>query len=215
MNFKTHNDTEISTFGMTPQGVIEVSKEELSSLFGKPIGRWMYRVQFEDGSAALLYPSGSDEKKFHVESVGKQGMDNVQIAIDLYRESAGEKFADPIEKLMAPAFDMMKNIRSVKGESYAQLVELAMLARKSHELTSMLSHMAQDAGILPKEAADGMRSAISMLTAKTISIGARMTKLDTDKNGAEELMDTVERMMKAEQEGAKGMLSKLMESKDD
>ena len=206
MEFTTHNNEAIETTGLTAQGVVKTTMQELTSLFGKPIGN-NFVVKFTDGSRALVYPSSADH--WYVEGDGKQSINNVQITLDLYREQAKEKFADPMEKAMSPAFDMMESIKANRGEGYAKLLELALLARKGMELTHGLIHGMVAEGHIPKEVGTGLTKASCHLTAKMIGLGARLGNISTDNNSAEELMDWADKLMKLEQEGVKSMLADL------
>lgn len=193
MEFTTHNNEAIETTGLAPQGVVDAKKDELVSLFGKPIGN-NFVVKFEDGSRALLYPSSADH--WYVEGTAKQSITNVQITLDLYREQAKEELADPIEKALSPAFDMMASIKANKGEDYATLLELALLARKSMDLVNVLvtGHVVE--GHMPEEVGLAMTKTSAHITAKMIGLGARLGKVDTDKNSANELMDWGEKRLK-------------------
>lgn len=210
MEYTTHNNEAIDTAGLTPQGVIETNKKELVSLFGNPIGQ-NFVVKFSDGNRALIYPSSADH--WYVEGSAKQSHTNLQITLDLYREQADEKFADPVSKAMESAFDIMANVKATKGDDYATLLEISLLARKSLDLINSLSGAAIATGALPDIAGVALRSAASHITARTIILSARLGKIDTDKHSAGELMDWTERLLKAEGDGVKGLLSEL--EKDD
>lgn len=211
MEYTTHNNADIETTGLTAQGVIGAKKDELVSLFGNPFGS-NFILKFEDESRALLYPSSSDH--WYVEGTSKQAMHNVQIALDLHREQAAEKFADPVEKALSPAFDMMASIKANKGEPYAQLVELALLARKSMDLLNVLVSGHVIEGHMPEEVGAAMTKTSAHITAKMIGIAARLAKVDHVKDKPEELMDWVERLMKLESDGVKGLM-KEVGGKDD
>jgi len=212
MEYTTHNNEAIETTGLTAQGVIEASKQELVSLFGKPMGS-NFIIKFSDGNRALVYPSSADH--WYVEGDAKQSITNVQITLDLYREQAKEKTADPMEKAMSPAFDLMESIRANKGEDYGKLLELALLARKSMELTNSLIAGMVAEGHIPKEVGKGLTKASCHLTAKMIGLGARLGDIKTDDNSANELMDWADKLMKLEQEGAKSLLKELGLEADD
>lgn len=203
MEFTTHNNEAIETTGLTAQGVLTTTKQELTSLFGLPIGN-NFVVKFADGNRALVYPSSADS--WYVEGTSKQSLTNLQITLDLYREQASEKFADPLEKAMSPAFDMMASIKANKGEDYGLLLEMALLCRKHMELTnSLIMGMVAEEHI-PKEVGVGLTKASAHITAKTIGLGARLGKISTNQNSAEELMDWAEKLMKLENDGAKSFL---------
>jgi hypothetical protein len=211
MEFTTHNNEAIETTGLSAQGVVDAKKDELVSLFGKPIGN-NFVVKFKDGSRALLYPSSADH--WYVEGTAKQSITNVQITLDLFREQAAEKTSDPIEKALSPAFDMMASIKANKGEDYATLLELALLARKSMDLVNVLvsghvieGHMAEEVGV-------AMTKTSAHITAKIIGLGARLSKVDTDKNTANELMDWAEKLMKLESDGVKGLMKEVKDTDD-
>ena len=213
MEFTTHNNEAIETTGLTAQGVLATTKQELTSLFGLPIGN-NFVVKFADGSRALVYPSSADS--WYVEGTSKQSLTNLQITLDLYREQASDKFADPVEKAMSPAFDMMASIKANKGEGYAMLLELALLSRKHMELTnSLIMGMVAEEHI-PEVVGKGLTKAGAHITSKIIGLGARLGNIDTTQHGAEELMDWVDKLMKLENEGAKSLFKDLdLKGKDD
>lgn len=211
MEYTTHNNEAIETTGLTAQGVVDATKEELVSLFGKPIGN-NFVVKFSDGSRSLIYPSSADH--WYVEGDGKQSMTNVQITLDLYREQAKEKFADPMEKALSPAFDMMASIKANKGEDYGTLLELALLAQKTMELTNVLISGLVIEGHMPKEVGTAMNKASAHITAKMIGLGAKLGKVDTNKHSAEELMDWAEKLMKLENDGVKNLVKEATKDGD-
>lgn len=211
MQYVTHNDTAIETTGLTTQGVIDAKKDELVSLFGKPTGN-NFIVKFEDGSRALIYPSSAEH--WHVGACSQQAITNVQITLDLYREQAADKFADPVEKAMGPAFDMMASIKANKGEAYGTLLELALMARKTMDLTNVLVSGLVAEGSMPKEVGLALTKTSAHITAKMIGCGARLGKIDTDNNSANELMDWADKLLKLEGEGVKGLVKDIA-SKDD
>lgn len=211
MQYTTHNNEAIETTGLAPQGVVDAKKDELVSLFGKPIGN-NFVVKFEDGSRALLYPSSADH--WYVEGTAKQSITNVQIALDLYREQAAEKFADPVEKALSPAFDMMASIKANKGEDYGTLLELALLAQKSMELINVLISGLVVEGHMPEAVGLAMTKTSAHITAKMIGLGAKLGKVDTDKHSAEELMDWAEKLIKLESDGVKGLVKEFKAGND-
>lgn len=211
MEYTTHNNEAIETTGLTAQGVVDATKEELVSLFGKPIGN-NFVVKFSDDSRALLYPSSADH--WYVEGSGKQSMANVQITLDLYREQAKEKSADPMEKALGPAFDMMASIKANKGEDYGTLLELALLAQKTMEMTNMLISGLVIEGHMPKEVGTVMTKTSAHITAKMIGLGAKLGKVDTSKHSAEELMDWAEKLMKLENDGVKNLVKEVTKDGD-
>jgi hypothetical protein len=228
MTFKTHNDTDININGTHGQGNVTAAYKELCSLFGKPTAGDGYKVDaewavmFDDGTVATIYnwkngknyegENGLPVEQIEYWNIGgmtSQAATNVQIALDLYREQAKEKFADPMEKALSPAFDMMASIKANKGEDYGTLLELALLAQKSMELINVLISGLVIEEHMPKEVGVAMNKTSAHITAKMIGLAAKLGKIDTNKHSAEELMDWAEKLMKLESDGVKTLVKDL------
>lgn len=230
MTFKTHNDTEININGTCLQGEVQATYAELCDLFGshhdgdgyKVDAEWY--VQFDDGTIATIYnwKNGKNYEgenglsleqidSWHIGGDSTQAETNVQIALDLFREQAKEKSADPMEKALSPAFDMMASIKANKGEDYGTLLELALLAQKMMELNNVLISGLVIEEHMPKEVGRAMSKTSAHITAKLIGLAAKLGKVDTNKHSAEELMDWAEKLMKLESEGVKGLVEQLGE----
>jgi hypothetical protein len=75
MNFKTHNNTEISINATSYQGEVDVSYKKLLDIFGIPLDGDGYKVDaewkilFEDGTIASIY-NYKDGKNYN----GKDGL---------------------------------------------------------------------------------------------------------------------------------------------
>lgn len=232
MTFKTHNEIEININGTSLQGEVEASYAELCSLFGshhdgdgyKVDAEWY--VQFDDGTIATIYnwKNGKNYEgenglpleqidSWHVGGNSTQAETNVQIALDLHRERAAEsKEQDPIEKAFEPAFDMMQSIKATKGEKYGMLVELALLVRKNQELLGALTSTAVATDAMPEVAAKVVGMMNAKVSAKIISIAARLGDMQGHtQDSAEELMRWTDRMMEAESAAAKNLFEELGE----
>lgn len=233
MTFKTHNETEININGTCLQGEVEATYAELCDLFGshhdgdgyKVDAEWY--VQFSDGTVATIYnwKNGKNYEgenglpleqidSWHIGGNSAKAETQVQIALDLHREQAKEKSADPMEKALGPAFDMMASIKANKGEDYGTLLELALLAQKTMELTNVLISGLVIEGHMPKEVGTVMTKTSAHITAKMIGLGAKLGKVDTNKHSAEELMDWAEKLMKLENDGVKNLVKEVTKDGD-
>lgn len=211
MEFTTHNQQDIDTQDLSQSTTITATAKELTDLFGKGmLDKPMWRVLFKDESVALIYPA--DAERWYVESRNKQGLDNVQITLDLSREQTEEKRKkNPIEEALQGAVEIMDMLRATKGEKYAMLVELGMLVRKNQDLLHAMVGAAIAGGEVPEPAGDIMGHINAQISAKIIGIASRMGDVARGSaNEAEELMGWVDRMLVAEGKGAKGLMESIM-----
>jgi hypothetical protein len=230
MNFTTHNTAEIDINGSCLQGEITAGYAELVSLFGKPHDGDGYKVdaewdiRFEDGTVATIYnwkngknycdKDGTPTEQitdWHVGGDHKRCVDKVQIAIDLMREGKAEaKPKDKIEEAFTPAMEIMDTIKAKHGQLYADAVEVALLTRKRVELFQMILSTLIDTEIIPKEAAKIVTDIDNQISARILGKIARHAGIEaSSKTGAEELMTWAEKLMDAEQSGAKNLFGDL------
>lgn len=231
MNFTTHNTTEIDINGTCLQGEITAGYHELVSLFGEPHEGDGYKVdaewdvQFEDGTVATIYNwkdgnnynegSGTPTDKinnWHIGGMHKRSADKVQIALDLMREGkADAKPKDKIEEAFTPAMEIMDTIKAKHGQLYADAVEVALLTRKRVELFQMILTTLIETEIIPKEAAKIVTDIDNQINARILGKIARHAGIDASgKAGADELMTWADKLMDAEQTGAKSLFGDLM-----
>ena len=221
MNFVTHNQRESladESNGSSLVGTVDASYREICSLFGKPMryeeGKVdvMWVVKFSDDTVATVY-NWKDGKAY----LGEKGADVkditewciggfspsapilVQLTLELMREA---KPKDKVEEAFSPAFDMMNSIKSTKGESYANLVQIAMLTIKRRDLMMMLMDLASAATDMPKSVKDLMLDADSQMCVKTISCACDASgNIFSSQEKADELMEWAQRIIEAEADG--------------
>lgn len=226
MQFTTHNDTNVDTNGTCLQGEVEATYEELTNLFGAPHGGDGYKVdaeweiKFDDGRVATIY-NWKDGRNYcgeqgtpveqiaewHVGGDNPMVVQRVQILLDLHREGKSEaRKKDPMEKAFEPAFDMMDSIKATHGEDYAKVVEVALLCRKNQEVMGSLAAAAVHTDAIPEVAGVIVEKINSEISAKIISIAARLAKLEISGKKAEEIMGWADRILEAESKGADTLL---------
>lgn len=224
MNFITHNTEQINTNGSHLQGYIDVSYDELASLFGQPHdsdgdksdAQW--DLQFADGTVATIYnykdgknycgSSGTpkqDITRWHIGGFTKQAADNVQISVDLFREQVAPKPETKAEEAFETAMEMMEMLRKTKGKEYADLVEIVMLAKKQGELLhTVVSGLVMN-DLMPVDAANMLGKVNASMLAKMVGKYVRVAKLDEDAL-YEEATDWADRLMEYEQKGAQELV---------
>lgn len=230
MNYMTHNQTAVSTDGSCLQGEINATYEELTNLFGAPTGGDGYKVdaywqiKYEDGTVATVYnwkdgknycgESGTPVEQitdWHIGGHSERAATHVKITLDLHRESkeaAREK--DPMEKAFEPAFDMMDSIKATHGEDYAKVVEIALLMRKNQELLQVMAMTAVQTEAIPEIAGEIVQRINSELSAKVISVAARIAKIEVNGKAAEQLMGWADRILEVESKGADTLLKEVI-----
>lgn len=226
MNYQTHNQTKIEYNFTSLQGYVDAGYKELVDLFGNPTSGDAYKVdaqwvlQFEDNKVATIYnyKSGKnyngDEglpteqiRDWHIGGHSKDMVDRVQIIIDLHRENKPKrKSKDPVVQAFESAHEVMDTIRKVKGENYARTVETGMIGKKMQDLFHMTLGIAVASDAIPESGADLLTELFANMCAKQIALCANNGGLiNTDRNGAEELMSWVDKIMDIEQNAAKEM----------
>lgn len=231
MNFTTHNTTEIDINGTCFQGEITATFPELVGLFGQPHdgdGRKVdaeWDVRFEDGTVATIYnwksgknycgKDGTETEQitnWHVGGEHKRCVDKVQIAIDLMREGKAEaKPKDKMEEAFTPAMEIMDTIKARHGQLYADAVEVALLTRKRVQLFQMILSTLVDTDIIPAEAAKIVTDIDNQINARILGKIANHAGVSVKRQkGAEELMTWADKLMDAEQSGAKNLFGDLM-----
>lgn len=239
MSFTTHNDTpEIinSINGTSLQGYVKAEYAELVALFGKPTkgdgykvdAEWM--IQFNGGAFATIYNwkngpgyCGADGlrmeqiKEWHVGGMSKDSADQVQIAIDLFREKREDDAPkDKVMEAMSSAFEIMDSIRATRGDDYAHVVEGALLVRKQGELMTVLLNTLGKVDVIPEEAINALNQINVEISARVMSKLSTLGKLkegNTTGNVAEELMGWVDRVMDAEKSGADKIMGELFKDR--
>lgn len=207
MEYTTHNQQQIDTDALSDTTVIKATVEELTALFGAGIeGRPMWRVLFKDENVAFIYPCTDDA--YYVESRSKQGLVNVQIALDLHREQITEQQnkEDPVHEALGSAIEIMESIRATRGVPYARVVEVALLIRKQSELLNAMVGAAVEGGKVGATEAELIGSINARMSAQIVSLSARLGGLDPDKDGPVELIEWTDRIMEAEQDAARKLV---------
>jgi hypothetical protein len=228
MNYKTHNQSEIEYNFTCLQGHVDAGYKELVNLFGKPTGGDKHKVDaewvllFDDGMVATIYNykngknyNGEDGlatekiRDWHVGGHDQKVVDRVQIILDLHREGKQSKDRDDVDSAFESVFDIMDTIKGVKGQEYARTVETGMLGKKMQDLFQTALGLAVARDAIPDGIADLMNDAFNHMLAKQISLCANNGGLvkDANKSDAEELMGWVDKLMDAEQNAAKTIMS--------
>lgn len=231
MTFKTHNTKAIDTVGTSLQGQIDIDYMELSNLFGIPQrfeegkidARW--QIEFEDGLIATIYNYKTgiaylgtegkalrDIREWHIGGYSPEALARVQIAIDLAREQAEDK--DPVMNAMSDAFAIMESLRAARGEKYAKAVELVTLSRKRGQLFSVLVDVAKQSGAIPAEACESMMKIETLTSAKCLGFIAQEAGIPPSKEAGDELFQWSDKLMAAEQEGAKVLFKDFISGND-
>lgn len=236
MAFITHNDQPqiyMNAGGTSLQGYIEAKYADLVALFGKPTdgdaekvdAEWY--VQFEDGTFATIYnwKTGKNYKgagglpvekikDWHIGGKTKDSHTKIQIALDLFREQMeADKPKDDFEKAFESAIDIMESIRSTRGENFAHVIEGALIIRKQTELTSMLISVLKDTEAVPPEALKMLTLISTEMSARILSKLAKVAGVVQEGKGAEnaeDIMGWVEKVMQAEQSGARNLFDSLV-----
>ena len=233
MTFKTHNDTTIDINGTSLQGEVTATYAELCDLFGghhdgdgyKVDAEWY--VQFDDGTIATIYnwKNGKNYegenglpleqiRDWHIGGTSPQAETLVQIALDLHREAKQKR--DPVADAFSSAFDIMRSIREVHGEAYADAVGMALLIRKRaelfHSILSAATNPDPDATI-PKDAAQALLDIDAHISAQIVGHIARAAKVPSTKEASEALFAWTDKIMECEQAGAKSLFGGLMKDK--
>lgn len=236
MTFKTHNDADIEINGTSLQGEVDASYKELCDLFGshhdgdgyKVDAEWY--VQFEDGTVATIYnwkngrnycgESGQDLEQirdWHIGGSTTAAETQVQIALDLHRESKQEKKTG-FEKSLESAFDIMETIRATKGEAYGRTVETAMLVHKVLDLQNILLVQLMNADVINDESAESITKIMAMITSRIIGLSARSITKDGEDLKAQEARDIMawaDRIMEREDASANELMKELSKSMRD
>lgn len=231
MNFTTHNTAEIDINGTCLQGEITATYAELVSLFGKPHkgdgnkvdAEW--DVRFEDGSIATIYnwkngrnyceDKGTPTEQiteWHVGGEHKRCVDKAQIAIDLMREGKAEaQPKDKMQEAFTPVMEIMDTIKAKHGQLYADAVEVALLTRKRVELFQMVLSSLVETEIIPKDVAKIVTDIDNTISARILSVVARHAGVTSKgQQGAVQLVDWADKLMDAEQSGAKSLFGDLL-----
>lgn len=227
MNYVTHNQEDVWIDGSHLQGHIKAEYRELLNLFGVPHDSDGYKsdaewnVRFADGTVANIYnwkdgknycgEQGTPTEKitdWHIGGVSTKAVDQVQIALDLYRESKDKEPEDKAEAAFQTAYDMMQTIRSNRGEDYADAVEVTLLMRKQNDLfCHILTGMVVNE-VLTERDARSLQEINSMVAAKVISKIAKRA-VESTESAAKELMGWAERLAEYEDRGANEIVSRM------
>lgn len=235
MGYITHNQSESvcnEAGGTGFVNSINADYKELTALFGEPtegdiqkIDACWY-VKFDDGTFASIY-NWKDGKNYngdkglaveqirdwHIGGMGQASYDKVKIALDLFREQKeASEPKNPVEEALESAFEIMDSLRSTRGENYANVVEGAIIIRKQTELFAMLMSIIKDAEAIPASVMKMLHHLHTEMSARTLSKLAKVGGIVEEgkgKESAEDLMNWVERVMQAEQSGAKTLLDNI------
>lgn len=103
------------------------------------------------------------------------------------------------------AFDIMDNLKAVKGVGYSRTVEVALNTLKARDLFGILLKAGADH--IGDEAADKLWFVFGVLMAKQISLAGMNAELDTETAGlATEIVGWAQKIRDAEDEGAAALL---------
>lgn len=237
MNFNTHNTNPIireQAIGTGLQGYITADYAELVSLFGEPTkGDGMkvdaeWYVLFEDNTFATLYnykdgkaymgEQGKPVQKitnWHIGGQGMQSVANVQIAVDLHRETRAEKDApkDGPAKAFADAMNtresIIESLIAHRGEKYKDAVIAGVCAMKLTELCAAMIGMLKDHG-MPGGMGKAMREAHGQMVAQMLGAAARAAGIEgNDKVLVDELMEWATKINNVEQGAAKKIVEHI------
>lgn len=218
MEFKTHNTATIETSGSCLQGEINAKYDELCKLFGEPTDGDGYKVDaewgllFDDGTIATVYNwkdgknyNGDDGlpteqiTEWHIGGFNRSAVDRVQIALDLYRESQPK---NKIEEAFEDVDTMYKALASKHGEGYARTVEIAVLAKKLHDLNGILLSMLADAGEMEESKGETIFGVSGVIVSKIISKTSTNNNVKvTCPEDAQSIMNWADRIEEAENTG--------------
>lgn len=237
MNFKTHNDQQIDTNGSSLIGEVDAGYDELCNLFGAPTGGDGYKVDaewavlFDDGTVATIYnwKNGKNYegenglpveeiRDWHIGGFKDQAETNVQIALDLHREKkeADATKDDKFKEAFGSVFDMFESLAKTKGVPFTRVVELAVHIRKKQELLSMLISGLVDSEAIPKGAGEALSKVDAMLSAKILGLACDLGALKVrSTTSADEIIEWADRIMEAEQAGAKNLFGDLFNKESD
>jgi hypothetical protein len=225
MQYVTHNTEDIDINGTHLQGAVKATYKELTSLFGSPMGgdgekvdaQWA--IKFPSGAVATIY-NWKDGKNFcgafgtatesitrwNVGGVSKDAHTQVTILLDLHREQAS-KPTSKMDQAFESANEIMETIILNKGRNYGRSVEVAMLVRKQSEIINLLVGMVAESTDMPKPIADLMMETSKEIGSRIIAKYVRQAIPDFNyKTDAADLMNWVDRLMDAEQQGAHELL---------
>ncbi|MFN6304369.1 MAG: hypothetical protein ACK42H_19455 [Planctomycetota bacterium] len=224
MEFVTHNSQDININGSHLQGYVDAGYDELLTLFGKPHDGDGYKVdaewsvQFSDGTVATIYnykngrnycgSSGTPKQSitnWHIGGFTKQAVDNVQIAVDLFREQKAPKPETKAEEAFDTAIAMMEMIRKTKGREYADLVEIVMLAKKQSDLLHVVVSTLVEEDIMPAEVANMMGKVNAAMLSKVVHKFCRVAQLSSERL-VDEASEWADRLLEYEQKGAKELV---------
>jgi hypothetical protein len=223
MQFTTHNNATIDTNGCSRQGEITANYDELCKLFGEPTDGDGYKVdahwgiRFEDGTIATVYNyksgknyngrSGTPTEQityWHIGGFSKAAADNVQITLDLWRESQPKSAFD---EAFEDVDTMYRTIASKHGDGYARTVEMAVLAKKLLDLNGVLLSALVDTNAMEDKKAEVIFGLAGTLVSKIISKTSDALKVKIKGPAdAEALMQWADRITECESKGAMSLV---------
>lgn len=235
MQYSTHNDDPtLDSNGSSLQGHVKAKYNELIDLFGQPTDGDGYKVdahwviKFADGTLSTIYNwkdgknyNGDDGlptkqiTEWHIGGMTRRSFDNVQIAVDLYRETKeAMKKKDSVEEAFTSAMEMMEMLKATKGKHYADTVELTMIMKKLGDLQHILLLSLVETDIMPKEVAKALTKIHAQMTSRVISLMVRADGTEPTKGEATELMEWADRLMECEQDGISELVKSFPKRED-
>ena len=136
----------------------------------------------------------------------------IDAALKAERESESEKSV--IDQVVEGANTIRENLKAVKGEQYARLVEIGVLVHKRSQLTAAIVEFARDAGA-PNSVIKMIGHADATLGAHTLNHAAIMLNAKADAEYAKELTDWIDRITDAEQAGIESVREQLFGDDDE
>ena len=131
-----------------------------------------------------------------------------EIDATLKAEQESESEKSVIDKVVEGANEIRENLKAVKGEQYARLVEIGVLVHKRSQLTAALAQFARDAGA-PAPVIMMIGHADASLGAATLNHAALMLNIKADAGYAKELTEWIDRITDAEQAGIESVKDQL------
>ena len=220
--YVTHNTKHIEWNNTSLQGEIKVTYKELCKLFGNPSiihgagskidAHWA--IDF-GGTVATIYNWKNGPNycgaggtpvdlitEWHVGGHNKQALDQVQIAVDLFRESSAEKSCPDF---ISDMNDMLDSIRAQKGTAFANSVHLATCVKRQMSMFGIVIHGAMKGNKPTDEAAEVLCEAFADVCAEILRSYCDTAGVDTEIH-AEEITMWADRIANIESAGIAGFM---------
>lgn len=120
-----------------------------------------------------------------------------------------------IERAIESAETIRKNLVSIKGEEYANLVEIGVLVHKRTQLMALVTSIASDADENFTERHRKTLCGIdATMSAHVLTLAAKNLSANADSDYAHELTGWIDRIIKAEEDGIDSIADQLFGDKD-